>query len=205
MKKSILAVAGLAAAAGVVAPIGAAFAEGNHHGYKDTLTITVAPECSVEDIDGETEGANQVVTAFSADMDLSTTTTFLGSAATAGASEFSVVCNDTTTTWTLTAVGAGTAGHTTDLWDAAGNHAIPTANDPTIATSAWAFQMVGESDTDFTLNNTTTWWAIPSTAMTVATGTGEQVFNRSYKVSVDDTQEPGTYEGAVLYQLYSTN
>ena len=205
MKKSILAVAGLAAAAGVVAPMGAAFAEGNYHDYKDTLEITVAAECSVKDKEGETEGASPVVTAFSSDMDLSTTKEFLGSAAESGASEFSVVCNDVNTVWTLKAVGAGTAGHETDLWDSEGSNAIATtAGEPTTATSAWAFRMTGTSGDGLTLSNTS-WSAIPSAATQVATGTGEKSFNRDYKVSISDTQAPGTYNGAVLYQLTNTN
>jgi len=113
--------------------------------------------------------------------------------------------------WVLTAIGAGTTGHLTDLYNSTANASIATGTATSGATSNWAFKVVkGDGanvsyDDDYTSTGTPIYTAVPSTELDIANGAGSFAggFTMTYQVYVNQTQAQGTYTGAVKYTLYN--
>ncbi len=221
MKKIVIAGASLALAAMPVVGVFAAAEEGNH--MIDNITVTVPTSCSITnnntDEDGEVADVvnNYAATIYNGQYQIIDADDTTG--ATTADNTIGVTCNSTATSgtatsWRLTAVGAGAAGHETELYNASGTaekNVIPSAATPVTTaggeTSDWSFRVVIASPataaSGFTSN---TFTQIPSTEKDIATGNGtaaEGTFTMDYGVYVSGTQEAGTYTGAVKYTLYN--
>ncbi len=117
--------------------------------------------------------------------------------------------------WVLTAIGAGTTGHLTDLYNDEADTSIATGVNESGSTSNWAFKVlkgtgdnVNYSAGYFTPSAEITapvYVAVPSSELDIATGAGTFAggFQMYYQVYVSPTQAQGTYEGAVKYTLYN--
>ena len=215
MKKSLIAasVASLAVAAMPVVGVFAAPAAINT--LTDNIQVTVPVSCSITNGNTDTtaEVAN-VVNNYAKTIKNGEYKT-IGAADTTGATAadntVQVTCNSQTGTnagWKLTAIGAGTSGHTTELYDGSANSIASGAHVESGATSNWDFKVTqtGNVATAADGFNFATWTAVPGSEKDLATGTGStaaDAFTMEYSVYVSGTQAGGTYNGAVKYTLYN--
>lgn len=117
--------------------------------------------------------------------------------------------------WVLTAIGAGTTDHLTDLYNSTANASIATGTATSGATSNWAFKVLkgagenvnyaGDYFTPSAEVTAPVYTPVPSSELDIATGAGSFAggFNMTYQVYVNQTQAQGTYTGAVKYTLYN--
>ena len=199
MKKSILAVAGLAAVAGVVGPVAGAFATDTST-HTDTITLTIDSACSFTAKKGTTAtttGSEYTQTVANGE------TAYFGGTASAVSDDgtnFTISCNDQNG-WVLTAVGySGKDGDSKNVMVASAgtNITSDSANDKG---SQWQFWVNG---TDAVSSYTNGYTTIPDSATKIA-GTSSSisgsVIKVAYKVTIGATQESGTYTGKVKYTL----
>lgn len=219
MKKSLIAT-GAASLALAAMPAAGVFAAAINT-LTDNIQVTVPASCSITNDNYVDDGeANQNLVNNYAKTIYNGQYAIIGASDTTGATTadntVGVTCNSQTGTdagWRLTAVGAGTTGHETQLWN--GTNAINSAETPVTtaggATSDWSFRVnivPGSNNTvqaasGFTSN---TFTQIPDQEKNIATGTGtaaEGTFTMDYGVYVSGTQASGTYNGAVKYTLYN--
>ena len=219
MKKSIIAT-GAASLALAAMPIAGVFAAATPAGdITDTLNVNIPAGCTIVNSNSTTGGdgsAPHLTNAYSVSMHNGELKTNIGGSANddanvAGTSDnvISVSCNSSSNTngetgWKLTAVGAGTADHETELYQAGATDQIVTGEATSGATSNWAFK-VSKSAGAYATGYSDAYKAVPATEADIVTGSGsmENAFTMTYRVYVDQTQDTGTYTGAVLYTLYN--
>ena len=188
MKKSILAVAGLAAVAGVVGPVAGAFAADGNLSTTDTVKVTIDSACSLT-ATGNTNAYTVTMTNSSLKSDIGSTT-------------INIKCNDASG-WNLTAVGAGEATDKTEMKAGDDGTNIVTGKATSGANSNWAFKVTG----DKAMTAYTSFAEIPSTAAKVAGDNSETNMTNgtnlttTYQVWISATQEADTYTGKVTYTL----
>ena len=234
MKKSIIAT-GAASLALAAMPVVGVFAYNNENQsgtVTDHLTVNIPASCTIQNANSTTGGTGDQTNPtlnnyYRVEMSNGEFKTNIGSdawdASTApqGATannQITVSCNTASDPqgnpnpagWVLTAIGAGTAGHLTDLYNATADEAIETGLAVSGDDSAWAFKVVkGDGanvsyDTDYATGDPI-YTAVPSTELDIANGAGSFAggFTMTYQVYVNQTQAQGTYEGAVKYTLYN--
>jgi hypothetical protein len=106
----------------------------------------------------------------------------------------------------LTAIGAGTADHITELYNADATDQIVTGTAVNGTTSNWAMKVaIPGSGVNYASGWNADYKAVPSAETDIATGNGSatNAFTMTYQVYVDQTQDAGTYTGAVKYTLYN--
>ena len=129
MKKSLIATgaASLALAAMPVVGVFAIAEEGNH--MIDNITVTVPTSCSITNANTDEDGEVADVTNNYAKTIYNGQYAIIGASDTTGATTadntVGVTCNSTATSgaatsWRLTAIGNGTTGHETELYNASG-------------------------------------------------------------------------------------
>lgn len=235
MKKSIIATgaASLALAAMPVVGVFAYDAQNTAGTVTDHLTVTIPASCTIQNANSSTGGSGDQTNPtlnnyYKVEMTNGEFRTGIGSsdwdsdAAPAGSTannSITVSCNtasDPTAQggdpagWVLTAIGAGTTGHVTDLYNSTADAAIATGTAESGPTSNWAFKVVkGEGanvsyDTDYA-TGTPVYTAVPSAELDIANGAGSFAggFTMTYQVYVNQTQAQGDYTGAVKYTLYN--
>ena len=189
MKKSILAVAGVAAFAGIAMPVAGAFATAD---FTDTLDVTITNNCAF------TRGTTAHVGGDSSKGTWSTTGDVLSGTFTAGEldsdfgkSNFHVVCNNLKG-WEVTATATALQGQGTISSESI---AVGT---PAANASAWSYTSSKGDDTDttFTVGGKN---AASIAKMTKATDTAGKDFTVAYAVSVSQTQAAGEYKGTIAY------
>ena len=207
MKKSILAVAGLAAVAGVVGPVAGAFAATDGDGTMsttDTVVVTIANACSLT--------ASGNTNAFTANIANGAVSSNIGS------TTISIVCNDTAG-WKVMAKGANastTSGAgVTDMAPAKATSTpiatgAITASSTSSTTSVWGMKLSDATDvitTNVSTYFSTDYVAIPNSDTKVAEGnsTATASFKTNYKVGISATQQADTYTGKVTYTLVHPN
>ena len=204
MKKSILAVAGLAAVAGVVGPVAGAFAADGNTTFTDTVKVTVDSACSLTATAGtQTDGAYTATIANGGNSEL-------------GSTSVKILCNDKAG-WMVKAVGSNSsttasAGVTDMAPDEANKTPIATSVTFSGATSAWAMKLTAGTGTyaPVIADGFDEYHAVPATATKVIYGsttdqTDGSTFTTTYKVYISPTQQAGTYTGAVTYTLTHPN
>ena len=195
MKKSILAVAGLAAVAGVVGPVAGAFAADTST-HTDTITLTIDSACSFTAKKGAT--ATTTGSEYTKTVANGETAYFGGDASDVSddGTNFTISCNDQSG-WQLTATGDSTNTMTSSTGTAITS---ATANDKG---SQWQF-MISGADGVAVGTYTGGYTTIPASATKIA-GTNSSisgsVIKVAYKVTIGATQESGTYTGKVKYTL----
>lgn len=188
MNKKILGLGAATLAFAAIPVIGVNAADGDVLNVTDNITLTVSESCTLG-ISGE-----------GATVDLGTVTGKTTEALEKAGSTFKVVCNNGNG-WTLTAEGAGTSGHETELYNETAQHGIVTGTDTSGGTvSNWAFKLTGTGIASGYEANA----AIPTSPTTVAEqsqAAAEDTINITYSVGVDGDAPAGTYKGAVKYTL----
>lgn len=218
MKKSIIAT-GAASLALAAMPIAGVFAQATEAGtITDTLTVNIPAGCTIVNNTGAlpTDGSNPALeNSYTVTMQNGELKTDIGaSSATSGTTadnSIDVSCNTGanpeagTDGWKLTAQGAGTQGHETELYQNGATDQIVTGTATSGATSNWAFKIAKGSSASYAGTYSNAYAAVPSAEADVVTGSGSMTdaFTITYQVYVDQTQDSGTYEGAVLYTLYN--
>ena len=198
MKKTLIAGASLALAAMPVVGVFAATTQT----ITDQVQITVSPVCSMR-TGGDagsptTAGASLSKTVSGGTLVGDTGETWSGTPST-----FTVTCNDTGG-WKITAQGVASAqseATAQTVLKAANNTStdIATGTATSGETSNWAFKVTGTTAAGYT-----SFSAVPSTAVTVATSNDpvyESTVTANYRVWVSTTQEADTYTGFVRYVL----
>ena len=188
MKKSIIA-AGAASVALAAMPIVGAFAATS---VTDNITLSVGDACTMTD------------NATAENTRTKTTNIAAASYGTVETPSFSVTCNGGA--WKVTAVGAGAAGHTTDLYNSEKSASIATSTaDLDGSTSGWAYKLAVTSAPTGVTNVASDWTQIPSAATVAvsatATAVSDLAITPSYKISVASGAATGSYEGAVTYTV----
>ena len=215
MKKSILAVAGLAAVAGVVGPVAGAFATEvtETPTVTDTITVTIESACSLAS--GDTTASDNTITR-------SLTKTLENGTSTEGSTgAITVKCNDNGG-WSLKAVGAGEYTDHVDYLKGSSKisgsdnyNYIPSSatfvDSNSKAVSAWGFKLATSDGTNAPISGGyASYSAIPTDSTTVvATGNVSTAagitITPTYKISASSTQAADTYTGKVVYTLVHPN
>jgi len=219
MKKSIIAT-GAASLALAAMPVVGVFAQATPAGdITDTLNVNIPAGCTIVNSNSTTGGngsAPHLTNAYSVEMHNGELRTNIGGSAdddgdVTGTSDnvISVSCNSSSNTdgetgWKLTAVGAGTDGHKTELYKEGATDQIVTGTAVSGETSNWAFK-VAKSAGAYATGYDNVYAAVPATEADIVTGSGmaANAFTITYQVYVDQTQDSGTYTGAVKYTLYN--
>ena len=219
MKKSLIAT-GAASLALAAMPVVGVFATATPAGdITDTLNVNIPAGCTIVNNNSTTGGdgtAPHLTNAYSVEMHNGQFKDNIGGSANddgdvPGTSDnvISVSCNSSSNTggetgWKLTAVGAGTDGHKTELYNASATDQIVTGEATSGDTSNWAFK-VSKSAGAYATGYSDAYKAVPATEADIVTGSGSaaNAFTITYQVYVDQTQDSGTYTGAVKYTLYN--
>lgn len=204
MKKSILAVAGLAAVAGVVAPMGAAFADDFRGPLTDTIDVSITDSCvfargATPHVNGDGTTARGTWGS-DATADLLSGTLAAGEYdADYGSSNFNVICNHKAG-WKVTAAATALTGKTTTTEN------IPLST-PAADTKGWNYTS-SSSDSDATTAFVAEYFKAHTAASnevvaqsTVTTPTAGRNFTVKYAVAVDHQLSAQTYEGTIAYTL----
>jgi len=195
MKKSILAVAGLAAVAGIAAPVAGVFAVDSSQ--TDTIEVTIGDNCAIS-YDGTTPHTAGVVsdaqgaaaTAWSSNK-VSGTMTNSTVSSNFGKSSFTVTCNNTKGSQvTLTADSLSTGGTSADTISLS---TTAPSTDTIKAGSSWAIYSSAKSAH---IDTAGVFWESTSAA-----GVSGATFVATYKVGLSATQEAGTYSADATYTL----
>ena len=191
MKKSLIATAGVAAFAVAAVPAAVFATDTAVTELTDNLTITVESGCTMSRTTGNGSYSETLSSNSYAEITGST---------------FTFACTDAT--WTVSAEGAGTSGHLTDLYYSTGDAAIATGTDLDGAHSGWGFKIaVGGAGATAAGTYATAYNVIPSSTTVIANGSAASstaTVTPTYKVSTNSTQTPGTYTGAVKYTVTDT-
>ena len=204
MKKSILAVAGLAALAGVVVPFAGASAASTGGPFTDTIDVTINNSCTFARGTAFSKGADGKITTatgeghVAGDSSIGSWATDLLSAnidagslhSNYGSSNFVVACNNEDG-WTVTAAATALTGKTTTTEN------IPLGT-PAVDTAAWNYT---SSTSDTAVTGTGTYSAAEQVVAQSATTTPTEgrTFAVKYAVSVDHALSAQTYEGTITY------
>lgn len=219
MKKSIIAT-GAASLALAAMPIAGVFAAATPAGdITDTLNVNIPAGCTIVNNNSTTggDGSNpHLANSYTVEMQNGELRTGIGGSAgdatgsTTPDNSIDVSCNTgagagAEAGWKLTAVGAGTAGHTTELYNENATDQIVTGTAVSGATSNWAFKVATASGASYATGYSNAYAAVPSAEADIVTGSGSlaDAFTITYQVYVDQTQDTGTYTGAVKYTLYN--
>ena len=218
MKKSLIAtgVASLALAAMSVVGVFAAPSEAGT--ITDTLNVNIPAGCTIVNGNSTTggDGSNpELENSYTVEMQNGEFRDNIGGSSdqTSGTTADNVIdvsCNTSDNTggetgWKLTAVGAGTAGHETELYQAGATDQIVTGTATSGATSNWAFKVAKAASASYATGYSNAYAAVPADETDIVTGSGTvaDAFTITYQVYVDQTQDSGTYTGAVEYTLYN--
>ena len=218
MKKSLIAT-GAASLALAAMPMAGVFAAATPAGdITDTLNVNIPAGCTIVNNNSTTggDGSNPHLTnSYTVEMQNGEFRTGIGgtsdqTSGTTADNSIDVSCNTgagagAEAGWKLTAVGAGTAGHTTELYNADATDQIVTGTATSGATSNWAFKVATASGASYATGYSNAYAAVPSAEADIVTGSGSlaDAFTITYQVYVDQTQDTGTYTGAVKYTLYN--
>ena len=215
MKK--LAILGASAALAAMPVVGVFAAATPAGDLTDTLNVVIEPGCTIVNSNSTTggDGTNPHLTnSYTVTMRNGELRTDIGgsadqTSATTADNVISVSCNSSANTngetgWKFTAVGAGTESHTTELYNANATDQIVTGTATSGATSNWAFKVAKTAGT-YATGYSNAYAAVPSSEADIVTGAGTaaDAFTITYQVYVDQTQDSGTYTGAVKYTLYN--
>ena len=222
MKKSLIAGAGATAFAFAALPFAGVFAAATPAGtITDTLNVNIPAGCTI--VNGTdalpTDGSNPALTnSYTVEMQNGEVKTGIGgtsdqTSGTTAHNQISVTCNTgsgagSEADWKLSVQGAGTAGHTTELYNADATDQIVAGTETSGSASNWAFQVSKAASAAYTQaynEGNGGYMAVPSANTDIITGSGSvsNAFTITYQVYVDQTQDTGTYTGAVLYTLYN--
>ena len=208
MKKSILAVAGLAAVAGIAGPAGVFAA--NENFFTETVKFTVENSCSIYDGASDTDRVAATDKTYSNILANGALWNVENDGGEDISGSYHVTCNDTNG-WYITAVGAQSndnsrAVNTMHSSNEAGDD-IATGTQTEGIAGKWAFK-INSADSGLTITDTYgAYHTVPDTAQTVLTsskaGTDENngKFTTGYQVYVGTQTPAGTYEGKVKYQF----
>lgn len=192
MKKSIIA-ASAASLAVAALPIAGVFAA-TSNSFQDTLTVSVEGGCTIEDSGAAAEG-DYKDRKFEASIPVGTESELSAASDTPYSGGFSVSCNTTTDTWTVT-VSASDSGNLVD----GANSIAPLGASATMGgdTSSWAIKSNASGATTNPYANYKGFVA----GSFLEGSAGETVtFNPSYKAYVAPDQAPGDYTGTVTYTI----
>ena len=192
MKKLAIASASVALAA---MPVVGTFAATSTQ-FQDTLTVGVEGGCTIEESATGTTAGTYKDRAFEATIPVGTEKELTVKADSPYSGGFSVSCNTTTGSWTVS-VAATNDG---DLKD--GDNAIsPLAADATMggATSSWAIKSNASGTT--TSNDYSNYKGFVAGNFIKANASETVSFNPSYKAYVATGQKPGNYAGTVTYTV----
>ncbi len=213
MKKSLIATGAASLALAAMPAVGVFAAAINT--MTDNIEVTVPASCSI------TNGNTNANAAVANVVNNYAKTVNNGQYATIGANDHDqgenpdntveITCNSQSGTdagWKLTAIGAGTTGHITELYDGSANSIASGTHAESGATSNWDFKVTqtGNAATAADGFSFASWTAVPGTEKDLATGTGSTAagaLTMEYSVYVSGTQPGGTYTGAVKYTLYN--
>lgn len=218
MKKSLIA-AGAASLALAAMPVVGVLAAATPAGtLKDTLNVNIPAGCTIVNNNSTTggDGSNPALTnSYTVEMQNGELKSNIGGSAnqttsTTADNSIDVSCNTSSnvsgeTGWKLTAVGDGTAGHETELYQANATDQIVTGTATSGANSNWAFKVAKAASASYATGYSDAYAAVPASEADIVTGSGTlaDAFTITYQVYVDQTQDSGTYTGAVLYTLYN--
>lgn len=197
MKKTSIAVLSVAALAAVAMPFGASAVSNRTTTATDTVTVTINSECALN-AGTEDSGTSTVANSWTGTLNLGSTIELTGTTDNTGTGVIGVQCNNASQTWAVSIIGANTVGDKANELTSGENtiSAGATALDGSV--SEWAVKYAGEDVEDSAVS----YFAVPADeAATIATGTGASTFAPTYKISVNDSQEAGTYTGVVEYTL----
>lgn len=221
MKKSLLA-AGVASLAVAAVPVLGVFAETTQ--FTDQVQVIIDRGCTFEVTDASNATTDLTdPRTFSKNVTLGEVVIFgseSGDQASSPVQNIKVACNDDARSgegWTISAVGSqetvvngmtpATSTHTTIASDSA--HTAETSG----GTSYWSYRINvtgGQTSYGATTQQgaVKTWYQVPSTDQTVATGTPSKdtdaSFAPEYRVYIGTNQEADTYTGKVTYTLSDT-
>lgn len=218
MKKSLIAAGAASLALAAMPVVGVLAARSEAGTITDTLNVNIPAGCTI--VNGTEalpdDGTNPALTnSYTVEMQNGQFKTGIGgttdqTSGTTADNTINVSCNTGASTgadaqWVLTAQGAGTTGHTTDLWNATASAAIATGTAEDGPTSNWAFLVTKAAAANYASNTYADYAAVPASETDIVTGTGSvtDAFTITYQVYVNQTQAQGTYTGAVLYTLYN--
>lgn len=218
MKKSIIAT-GAASLALAAMPVVGVFAEPKPAGtVTDTINVNIPAACTIVNKNSTTGGdgsAPALTNSYTVEMHNGQFMDNIGAAnqtsGTTADNSIDVSCNSTdgddpAIGWKLTAIGAGTAEHITELYNANATDQIVTGTAVNGETSNWAMKVaIPASGVNYASGWNANYKAVPDRETDIATGTGSisSAFTMTYQVYVDQTQDSGTYTGAVKYTLYN--
>ncbi|MBO7131926.1 hypothetical protein J6V85_01510 [Candidatus Saccharibacteria bacterium] len=219
MKKSIIAGAGVAALGLAVLPFAGVFAAATPAGdITDTLNVNIPAGCTIVNNNSTTGGngsAPHLTNSYTVEMHNGELRTDIGGTAdqtsgTTADNSIDVSCNTgagagAEAGWKLTAVGAGAGANNNDLYNANATDQIVAGTATSGPTSNWAFKIATASGASYATGYSNAYAAVPSTEADIVTGSGSlaNAFTITYQVYVDQTQDTGTYTGAVKYTLYN--
>ena len=201
MKKKSIIATGVVAAAAVTLPF-AGNALAITSTVNDTVNVNIGEACTI-DSSSTTAGSTTTNNTYSVTMTNSQLKSDIGNGS--GTNSLSVQCNSSTTTWGLTAVGAGTGANVSQMTPAgSGSTPIATGTETSGNASKWAFKVAGATGLNIQ-GGYDQFSAVPTTSTTIATGTGTKAaaFTLNYQVWISATQEADTYTGKVTYTLTS--
>ncbi len=194
MKKSILAVAGLAAVAGVAGPVAGVFAADNT-AQTDTIAVTVDPVCTFKATTGiaHTAGSDSIGT-WSGDT-LSGKMTNGSTKDNFGSTAFIVVCNDHDG-WEVKATTNTLAGATSGEsieWNA--------THSATVSGVSWTVSQAADHGLTIPSGKQGAASSASVAKLASATELAGKTFTVTYGVGVDEDQAADTYTGSIVYAL----
>ena len=220
MKKSIIAAGAASLALAAMPVVGVLAAPAGT--ITDTLNVNIPAGCTIVNNNSTTGGngsAPALANNYTVEMHNGEFKTNIGAAAAdstsgqpAADNTIDVSCNTEDTNdpdagWKLTAIGDGATGHKTDLYNETADKAIATGTAVSGTTSNWAMKVAKSANAGYATAWTAAanYAAVPSSETDVVTGAGSisNAFTMTYQVYVNQTQETGTYTGAVKYTLYN--
>ncbi len=200
MKK--LAIAGASAVLAALPVVGVFAATSSS--FTDTLTVTVPGGCTLEDNSAQNPGT-YADRSFSASVPAGTVGYLNDDGeGTQTGTTMKIQCNQSTGTWTVTAVAS--TGALAGSGTAAGETIAPGAGTITSGnTSGWSIQSNASGATTnpyasykaYEVDSGETY----STFLTGSASATNVTFNPSYRVYVSPSQKPGNYEGTVTYTV----
>ena len=224
MKKSLIAT-GAASLALAAMPIAGVFAAATPAGdITDTLNVNIPAGCTIVNSlnpQAPANGSNPAITnSYTVEMQNGEFRTNIGGTndATTSGGAVNVVdvsCNTGSGAgaeagWKLTAVGAGTEDHETELYKSGSDTIVTGLAESAGQTdvSNWAFKVTKASSATYANSYNSGnggYMAVPDQETDLITGSGSitGAFTMNYQVYVSQTQPTGTYTGAVKYTLYN--
>ena len=198
MKKSILAVAGVAAFAGIAMPVAGAFAT-DVTSQTDTIKVNIAETCTMKTVShapGTSSNGTWNVNVLSGTMTNGSNTDDYGS------TTFNIVCNNLKG-WEVTAANTVLTGKET-------SQTIAQASDHSATKSGWSWTVsktAGTYKDDVTIPSGKQGVASDSSVakLTKATDNTGETFKVTYGLGIQENQAADEYSGTMTYTLSQLN